>query len=280
MTPAMAAQLRRDAEKEKVRLARMERAGVAAQKRMGEQSYQTGTRRTNLFDAEQFIKSHEARQRTMESTFTTLYKPAAKPYWQNQGGVQAHKGRMCSGGPGCSMPSWAHDIPRALALNPELDAFLDEPEPAAAPAALAPAPTKPPPEPFDPMEAPDRFFRNFKQRVSVLRDDVYAPPPERPIVRPAVAPPKSEPRIQPAPQPQPQPRPEPEPEDDSSALYLTSLAYLAECGIEVPSWDNAAYEAEVDVGALDDALGELALNDTEAAAARLTEGLRIAAGLA
>ena len=209
-------------------------AGATASRRLDEQ--QSGLmQRGSLFDGDDWKKTHAARQQSMENTFSELYKPQGSAYWkQAQPPQRKLRAATQAARSGMGVPSWAGELPHALSLgHPAFRQAVDDlagVEPAEAPAQPAADAQPKPAEAFDPMAAPEQFFRNFKQRLGELRSDV-GNPPQYVDVTPAA--PAAAPAAEPA-------APAPAAADDDlepSAIYLTSLEFLAEKGIDIPSWD-------------------------------------------
>lgn len=273
MSAAATTRMREEAAARAAKTAKVKLAGKQATQRMQERSWQSGTRRTALFDADDWSKAHETRVQTMQNTFKRLYKPVGSAYWKPDGPggrkPTSVERNTASGSKNVrSMPSWATELPRALSLNHAALEHLhdDEPHPASPPPNALSSPV--PAATFDPMAAPERFYSAFKERIALLRDDVAEPPPMREAVIERA---KSITLTSEA------AAPIPENEEDTTtatatAVYLTSLEYLNECGIEVPSWDaDPTLDPILGIGPVDD-------GDLEESS-RLANGLRVAAGL-
>jgi len=259
MTASTAAELRRKKAHMAERAVKVAAAGSQAATRMSEQSWQSGTQRGALFDHEQFAQAHAARQQSMEDTFERLYRPVGSAYWsaqrqqreqeqlrQERQQRQQEQQRVAASKRNGGIPPWTDDIPQLLSLDHA--AFraatveLDEVDPLTEPLAPSvPASNSAALPPFDPMAEPERFFRQFKDRVASLRADVAMPPssprPERAVQEYLPAPPAAAPAAEAA-------APAEEESLDAMAIYLTSVEYLAECGIQVPSWEDAPQPGE------------------------------------
>merc|ERR1719446_69486 len=79
MSKETAKGLKQERQAKERREAQVSQAGKQAAHRMGEQSQANGMQRGNLFSGEHWVQAHNSRQKTMESTFKTLYKPKVKP---------------------------------------------------------------------------------------------------------------------------------------------------------------------------------------------------------
>jgi hypothetical protein len=219
-------------------------AGALAQSRMREQSWQSGSRRASLFDEKHFLRTHEQKQHALQSRFSALYKPAAIDYWTPE--AQARRAREArrthiSAVAASPDPTWRSAIPGALSLaHPALRMAIHDlvgPEPAEAP----PAAEKARAGAVDHFtEAPAAFYAALKRRLADLRADVQAPPPQRPL-------PERTPKalIEPTAAPVPTAGEGGSAGADgdemmasASAIYLTSMQYLVDYGIELPSWDE------------------------------------------
>lgn len=224
-------------------------AGATAKARMHEQSWQSGTRRESLFDDKHFLKAHEQKEASMQSCFKQLYVPIGSAYWSPEAqGLRAREARKAGRNSiaAYSIESWRASIPAALSLDhlSVRDGIHERehagPELTEQALGIGYKCRFAAPEAFDPMAAPLAFYSSFKEKLAVLRADVAQPPSENRLEQTPTAalfPPPAAPAASPAP-------PEPDEDlvqegEDASAIYLTSLNYLASCGIEIPEWDEA-----------------------------------------
>ena len=148
------------------------------------------------------------------------------------------------------LPSYVNELPRALSLSHPATYEDDDDEHDTDPSPDRQAPTKVEQEPFDPMAAPMEFYRNFKERISSLREEAAAPNMwnMHAEVR------NSEAVIDTAGMLEPSPKEE-EPtietlEHDPSLVYTDAAQYLAEFGVNLPMWDSVVDE---EIRALDKA---------------------------
>lgn len=165
------------AERAEIKLRRAEQAKREARvAQVGAQvAARAGVMRGSLFDAEDFTRAHHAREQRMETTFSKLYQPAAKPYW-----AQAAKPPQRKPLPGAHMlPDYVADLPRALSLHhPATREVAEEEEEEPAEDRLVPRA----PDPlvvFDPTAVPAAFYSRFKERVHALRENIAVSQPAR-----------------------------------------------------------------------------------------------------
>ncbi|KAL3918316.1 MAG: hypothetical protein SGPRY_006061 [Prymnesium sp.] len=173
MDPLAAEALRARRASERAREGRVKR--VAAQV-----ASQATSVRGKLFDADEWLKVHSVRQERIETTFTRLYKPTGRSYW-----IEPKPKPPVKPLPGSQMlPAYVNDLPRALSLSHPATHEEEEGEETELELAEEVVESKPREEPFDPMAGPMEFYRNFKSRLSALRESAAAPPPTRTQIRP------------------------------------------------------------------------------------------------
>jgi hypothetical protein len=216
---------------------------------MREQSWQSGTRRESLFDDKHFLRAHEQKEALMQARFKKLYVPVGSAYWSpGAQGLRAREARKVGRNSiaAYSIESWRSSIPAALSLDHlSVRDGIHEiehagPELTEQALGIGYKCRFAAPEPFDSMATPSKFYSTFKEKLGVLRAGVAQPPSERRLEQTPTAslfPPPTAPAAPPTP-------PEPdehlvEEGEDASVIYLTSLNYLASCGIEIPEWDEA-----------------------------------------
>lgn len=185
----------------------------------------------------------------MQNRFKQLYTPISSSYWSSE--AQACRAREARKAVRNSFAAygiepWRASIPAALSLDHlSVRDGIDEaeharPELTEQALGIGYKSRFAAPVPFDPMAAPLAFYSTFKEKLAVLRADVAQPPSEKRLEQTPTAalfPPPAAPAAPPA-------APEPDEDcveegEDASAIYLTSLNYLASCGIEIPEWDEA-----------------------------------------
>lgn len=172
MDPLAAEALRARRASERAREGRVKR--VAAQV-----ASQATSVRGKLFDADEWLKVHSVRQERIETTFTRLYKPTGRSYW-----IEPKPKPPVKPLPGSQMlPAYVNDLPRALSLSHPATHEEEEGEETELELAEEVVESKPREEPFDPMAGPMEFYRNFKSRLSALRESAAAPPPTRTQIR-------------------------------------------------------------------------------------------------
>ena len=148
-------------QRELTKAAAVRAAGGAVRERLSERS---GPRRSTLFDGDAWKEHASARARSMETTFTSLYKPTTGAYWTAQrNGTQPSTRRLHARPSASLVPSYASALPSALSLAQPAFRAMDElhgPDPAeCASSGQGGAEVF---EPFDPMEDPTRLFKDFK----------------------------------------------------------------------------------------------------------------------
>lgn len=235
----------------------MRAAGSVARQRLSERG---GPHRPALFDAKDWKDQNDAKARQMESTYSKLYTPTSGAYWTAQRNGTGPRAKPVQSRPVRHLvPSYASALPRALSLgNPAFGAMdeLNGDDPAegvmVADHGGADASGE---APFDPMEAPDRFFNDFKSRVATLRSETQSKtqpaelPPARPAATSASLPAPPEPPAAEKPPTTKKPPPPDEPPeaesdygmplpDDSTAVYLTGMGgFESDLLADLPSWD-------------------------------------------
>ncbi|KAL1529888.1 hypothetical protein AB1Y20_000817 [Prymnesium parvum] len=225
----------------------------------GQASSHAAAMRGHLFDADNWKRAHAARQERIESTFTRFYQPTSKAYW-----VEPKPSAPKKPLPGSLMlPAYINELPHALSLSHPASREEEEDEEPEVHEELEHEVKQSEVEPFDPMAGPKEFYRQFKSRVSALRENAAAPPPTRldSKVRNAD---KAIEEVLAEPPPVEEPPSVDELEMDPSLVYTDTAQYLLDFGVDLPMWDDAIDEQ---IRALDqahlDALSanELAMND-------------------
>ena len=266
-TPAEVEARRVERAREQKKAEAMRAAGSVARQRLSERG---GPVRPAMFDGKAFLEQNDAKARQMESTYSKLYKPTTGAYWTAQRNGTGPRAKPVQSRPVRHLvPNYASALPKALSLGSPAFGAMDElhgDDPAeglmvadhGGADALGEAP-------FDPMEAPDRFFNDFKSRVANLRSETQSrtQPAELPPARPAATstslpePPAAE---KPPPKKKPPPPPPDEPPeaesdrvalpDDSTAVYLTGIGgFENDLLADLPSWDAVDDELDAAVDA-------------------------------
>jgi len=235
--------------------ARVRAAGAAARVRVHEQSWQAGVRRESLFEQGAFLRKHGESMAALQASCAELFVPTASPTWTKEARARrrqdaAQGASQTSADLGGALPAeWRAALPAALSLERPLGRVSDEfesrfdsspasrqgaREGAASGRRASPSP-EPEPQPAS-LAAAERPQRPPPPKLS----------PRPPAPRAALGPCSSEMRV-----PAPLLHDAPEDDDDTlanaSAVYLTSLRYLEECGIHIP-FDEDPLEGGRDEG--------------------------------
>lgn len=236
----------------------------------GQVAARTNAMRGQLFDTDDWKRAHSSRQERMESTFSKLYQPKSKAYWVNAANAKVPKKPP----PGSHMlPAYVNDLPHALSLAHPASREEDDDEETDVVEEAEPE-SKPREEVFDPMAGPIEFYRNFKSRVRALRDDVAAPPPVRVSSEARIAEKGIAAAVK---EEEPPAEEEAEPtvetlDYDPSLVYTDTMQYLADAGVNLPTWDDAIDEQ---LRALDQAHLDALAADDEAISRLAVDRLRL-----